>query len=152
MAIVQTVDDIEIRAVRTPTTPYGGRMANTAAAVAAIFAPMYEGLTREKLIAVYTDSQNIIMGYSLVGAGTADRAPAHAREVFGPALVIGAVKIILMHNHPTGNAEPSASDLQLTRRMRETGELIGIPVVDHIIMGGRTATDYVSMHERGYCG
>lgn len=104
------------------------------------------GSARESLWVIGLDARNAPVVDALVGAGTADRAPAHAREIFGPLLRAGAVKGLLTHNHPTGDPEPSAADMQLTRRMRDAGELIGIPLVDHLIVGDGC---YVSLHERG---
>ncbi|RMF19425.1 MAG: JAB domain-containing protein [Candidatus Dadabacteria bacterium] len=109
-------------------------------------APRFLGEQRETLWILGLDAKNRPVADALVGAGTADRAPAHPREVFAPLLRSGALKGILCHNHPSGNPEPSQADLRLTRRMADAGELLGIPIVDHVIVGeGR----YVSLHERG---
>ena len=71
----------------------------------------------------------------------------HAREVFKPAILAGAAAILLAHNHPSGDPEPSAEDLALTRRLKAAGDLLGIAILDHIIVGelGR----FVSLRERG---
>lgn len=150
------MDHIEIRLVRSPIQPYGKpsrkRKIKFATDVAHVFGPIFEGAIRESLYSVALDASNAVLGATLVGAGTADRAPAHAREVFGPAMLVGAVKVILVHNHPTGQIDPSPTDMQLTRRMREAGELIGIPLVDHVIIGfdeDTGETRYHSFHEAG---
>ena len=68
------------------------------------------------------------------------------REVFMRALLIGASSIVLCHNHPSGDPEPSRQDMEMTKRFKESGELLGLPVMDHIIIGG---SDYYSFMENG---
>jgi DNA repair protein RadC len=70
----------------------------------------------------------------------------HPREVFKPAINASATSVILGHNHPTGNPEPSREDILITRRMEKTGRILGIDVVDHITVA---ADRYVSLKERG---
>jgi DNA repair protein RadC len=82
-----------------------------------------------------------------VGAGTLDRAPAHPREVFRPLIRANAHRGILCHNHVSGDPTPSGEDIRLTQRMVEIGTLVGIPIVDHIIVG---KGGYVSLAEKGY--
>jgi DNA repair proteins len=72
--------------------------------------------------------------------------PIHPREVFKPAILANAAGIILLHNHPSGDPSPSQDDLLLTSRLREAGEVLGIQVVDHVILGYAT---YASLKERG---
>jgi DNA repair protein RadC len=70
----------------------------------------------------------------------------HPREVFQEAIVSRAASLVLFHNHPSGDPEPSAEDLALTRRLVSAGTLLGIQVLDHLILG---AGRYVSLKERG---
>jgi DNA repair protein RadC len=69
----------------------------------------------------------------------------HPREVFGPAVREGAAALIVVHNHPSGDPEPSAEDLSVTRRLIEAGELLGVPLLDHVVVGD---VGYVSIRER----
>ena len=71
----------------------------------------------------------------LVTIGTATSSLAHPREVFKGAILAGAVSIIVAHNHPSGDPEPSSADIQITRQLREAGRILGIEVCDHIILG-----------------
>ena len=71
----------------------------------------------------------------LVTIGTATASLAHPREVFKGAILAGAVSIIVAHNHPSGDPEPSSADIQFTRQLREAGRILGIEVCDHIILG-----------------
>ena len=90
---------------------------------------------QEHLISIILDSKNKIKGFYTVTVGTVDYAPAHAREVFRLAILSGASKILLAHNHPSGSVEPSGDDIRLTSRMKEAGEIIGIEILDHVIVG-----------------
>ena len=77
-----------------------------------------------------------IIGVFFLTKGTVNRSPIGSREVFLRALLIGASQFIICHNHPSQNATPSKSDLCLTEQLKSTGELIGISLADHIIIGG----------------
>ncbi len=78
--------------------------------------------------------------------GILNHSPVHPREVFAPALIERAASVILVHNHPSGNPEPSSADIEITRMLKDAGDLLGIAVLDHIIV---TSGDYVSLKERG---
>ncbi len=81
-----------------------------------------------------------------IAVGSLSRVELHPREVFKAAIRTGAHSIILLHNHPSGQPEPSQSDILITERMVEAGRLVGMPVVDHIVL---TATDHRSLAELG---
>lgn len=76
-----------------------------------------------------------ILGIFFLSKGTVSLSPVSPREVFMRAMLIGAVQIILCHNHPSGNTAPSESDMKLTKRLKEAGELLNIHLTDHIIIG-----------------
>lgn len=94
---------------------------------------------------LFNTKQNMI-GDVALSKGTVNASLATPREIFIQALKFQAVSLILVHNHPSGDPEPSREDILLTRRVEEAGQVIGIPVLDHIIIGDGT---YVSMKERG---
>jgi len=86
-------------------------------------------------------------GFKSVGLNiTLCKSIVHPREVFSPAVKESAAAVILVHNHPTGDPAPSSEDIAVTRRLREAGEIMGIRVLDHIIVGDG---EYVSFVERG---
>lgn len=86
-----------------------------------------------------------VLGVYLVGKGSCNRCGADPKEVFKPAFASNAVRIALVHNHPSGDVSPSAEDLAFSRRIRQGGEILGIPLVDSLIIGdGR----YLSLAER----
>lgn len=111
-------------------------------------APHFLGEKREAIWIVGLDPKNLPVVESKASAGTADRAPVHPREVFGPLIRAGAVKGILAHNHPSGDPEPSKADVKLTRGLIRAGELLQIPLVDHLVVAGER---YVSMRDRRLC-
>ena len=76
-----------------------------------------------------------VIAYHEVSRGTIDSTLAHPREVFKAALLANAAAIVLSHNHPSGDPTPSPDDVELTRRLAAAGEVLGVPVLDHIIIG-----------------
>lgn len=101
---------------------------------------------REHALAVYLDSGARALAYAIVSVGTADSADIHPREVFQPAVLAGATGVILLHNHPSGDPEPSLGDYLVTDRMIEAGDLLRIYVHDSIIWTHHSR-DYVSLRE-----
>ena len=86
-----------------------------------------------------------LLGIFEISHGTGNASLLDARGVFVRALQIGANNVILVHNHPSGNASPSRDDLAISRRIKEAGNIIGIPLIDHVIIGG---CEHVSLHEK----
>ena len=102
--------------------------------------------TKEHFICLHLDGKNRIVCLDRVSVGSLNQSVVHVREVMKSALLSSAAAILLIHNHPTGDPSPSGEDMAITRRLKESGELIGIPVLDHIIIGNG---EYVSFVERG---
>ncbi len=100
--------------------------------------------SREHFVALYLDGQNQVAAYSIVSIGSANSAPVAPREVFQRAVLTGAISIVLAHNHPSGSTIPSSDDRAVTRRLRESGELLGIKILDHLIV---TNSAFLSMKE-----
>jgi DNA repair protein RadC len=94
-----------------------------------------QGKRRERFIAILLDSKNRVIRTHVVSIGSATASLVHPREVFGPALRANASSIILVHNHPSGDPSPSWEDRSITDRLRQAGELLGIVVLDHVIVG-----------------
>lgn len=80
------------------------------------------------------NQRNYLMGKHTVSKGTISMTLVHPREVFRPALVQSAANIVVVHNHPSGDAEPSSDDIQTTRRLVAAGKLLGVNVLDHVIV------------------
>jgi DNA repair protein RadC len=101
--------------------------------------------TKEYFITAHLDGKNRIVCIDQVSVGSLNQSIVSPRETFKTALLSSAAAIILIHNHPTGDPSPSREDLDITRRLKETGELIGIKVIDHIIIG----ETYISFTAQG---
>ena len=114
--------------------------------VAGYFIPRFRALKKEEFHVVLLNSAGRIIRYDRVSEGNLNSSIVHPREVFRAAIVEGAASIIGLHNHPSGNPEPSREDLAITRQLVEAGNLLGIPLRDHIIIAGE---EYTSLAERG---
>jgi DNA repair protein RadC len=92
-------------------------------------------LTRERVRVLYLNARNMLILDDHVGDGSIDEAAIHPREVIRRALDLGATALILVHNHPSGNAQPSRADIEITNRIAEAGRLLGVTVHDHVVIG-----------------
>jgi len=101
---------------------------------------------REHFVAFLLDARNRVLARETISVGTLSASLVHPREVFAPAIERRAAALIVVHNHPSGDPEPSADDLALTRRLVQAGILIGIEVLDHLVIGHGS---YVSLKSRG---
>ena len=106
-----------------------------------------EGLDREQFIIACLNTKNEPTNISVVSVGSLNKAIVHPREVFKTAILSNAASIMAFHNHPSGETTPSQQDIQLTHRLYEAGELLGIKLLDHLIIGDGTFT---SLKEKGY--
>ncbi|TVX87253.1 JAB domain-containing protein [Paenibacillus agilis] len=102
---------------------------------------------REHFMCLYLNTKNRVLGQETISIGTLDASLVHPREVFRAAMKYGSASIICLHNHPSGDPTPSQEDILITRRLMEAGELIGIEVLDHVVIGDNR---YVSLKEQGY--
>jgi len=101
---------------------------------------------QEHFITFTLDGAGQIIERHPITKGILNHSPVHPREVFAPAIEERAASVILVHNHPSGNPEPSSADIEITRMLKDAGDLLGIEVLDHVIV---TAKDHVSLKERG---
>ncbi len=83
---------------------------------------------------MYLNGKHMCVGVQLVAMGSLMHVDIHPREVFRGAMLAGAAAVILVHNHPSGSTTPSPDDLAITKRLKDSGKLLGVPVLDHIIM------------------
>ncbi len=111
------------------------------------FMPQCHGLKKERFLCTLLDSKNRIFNATVVSEGTLTSSLVHPREVFRYAIKEAAASVLFVHNHPSGDPSPSKDDIDITKRLMETGKIIGITVLDHVIIGdGR----YLSLMEKGY--
>ncbi len=108
---------------------------------------MYE--KREFFMTLNLNSKLQVESKSLISIGNIDSAPVHPREVFGPAIRRGAAAVIVAHNHPSGDPSPSPQDIEVTKRLLEASEILGIRLIDHVIVGNGCFT---SMKSEGFFG
>ena len=102
---------------------------------------------REKFYSVLLDSHNQVIGVDMVSQGGLDSAPVNPREVFKPALLASAASVIFVHSHPSGEPSPSLSDRGLTAMLKQAGDLMGIEVLDHVIIGRDAYYSFSDKHE-----
>ena len=88
---------------------------------------------REHFLALYLDSRHRPIAYQVVSIGTADQSLVHPREVFQSGVLVGAVAVVIAHNHPSGDPTPSSEDREVTKRLADAGKLLGIVVLDHVV-------------------
>lgn len=112
--------------------------------------PLMARWDREHFWMLALDAKNRLIGRREVSVGIIDATVVHPREVFKGAITLSAANVILAHNHPSGDPQPSRADLRLTARLFEAGNLLGIPVVDHVIVGS-SGVGY-SLREHGELG
>jgi DNA repair protein RadC len=112
--------------------------------LAAYLMPLYGASHVERFGVVLVDSKHQLIRVRVLAVGSSDAVTAEPREVFRDALLGGAAAVMLFHNHPSGDPTPSPDDVSLTHRMINTGRVVGIDVVDHLILGDAR---YFSMRE-----
>jgi DNA repair protein RadC len=111
--------------------------------VADIFIPLIKDEVKEQFIVVCLNSANKIIKHEIISIGNLNSSVVHPREIFKVAIENNSASIILMHNHPSGNPEPSNEDISITKKIVESGKIMDIPVFDHIIIAGNTFTSFV---------
>lgn len=146
-AEILALGELARRFVATPLSP-GARYTSSRE----VFTHFHERLRdykREVFLSLLLDSKNRVLREIQVSEGSLNASIVHPREVFLPIIRESAAAVLFVHNHPSGDPDPSREDLELTSRLRDAGNLMGVRVLDHIIIGsGR----YVSLADRGLLG
>jgi len=107
------------------------------------FIPILRDDSKEKFIVVCLNSANKIIKHETISVGNLNSSVVHPREIFKVAIDNSSASIILIHNHPSGNPEPSNEDIRITKKIVETGKIMDIPVFDHLIIAGETYTSFI---------
>ncbi len=102
--------------------------------------------TKEHFLALHLNSKNRLICLEIVSVGSLSAAMVHPREVFKSALLSSAAALLFLHNHPSGDPTPSREDREITQRLQQAGELLGIRVLDHLVLGG---SDFHSFADQG---
>lgn len=136
---------VRISMVKEKKVPYTSEVINGPEKAAKLAETILKDADREYLLVISVDSKGRPLAIEIVSIGTVNATLAEPREIFKHAILANAAGIILVHNHPSGDCIPSEEDEEMTRRISESGKLLGIPVRDHVIIGD----GYFSFHEEG---
>ena len=101
---------------------------------------------KEAFVGFYLDSQSKVISREIISIGILNSVIVHPREIFRTAIIRNANAIIVAHNHPSGNLEPSSEDIEITKKLRQSGDIIGIKLFDHVIVSNE---GYYSFSDRG---
>ena len=145
--VAKRINIVSIKMVKESSFLYQTRTISSPKDAYEMIKEQLEGLDREQFIIACLNAKNEPTNISVVSVGTLNKAIVHPREVFKTAILSNAASIMAFHNHPSGDTEPSQQDIQLTNRLYEVGELLGIKLLDHLIIGDGTFT---SLKEKGY--
>ena len=132
--------EIGSRLLRTPVAP--GEKLHSPEQVAAHFGARMRRYRQEVFVVLLLDSRHRLIGEVEVSRGSLNQSLVHPREVFAPALRESAAAILVVHNHPSGDPQPSREDHEVTQRLVRAGEILGIRVVDHLVIGGLEFTSF----------
>ena len=145
--VAKRINIVSIKMVKESSFLYQTRTISSPKDAYEMIKEQLEGVDREQFIIACLNTKNEPTNISVVSVGTLNKAIVHPREVFKTAILSNAASIMAFHNHPSGEITPSQQDIQLTNRLYEAGELLGIKLLDHLIIGDGTFT---SLKEKGY--
>ena len=140
-------------AVRLKKETYSRKLLDSPGSVADLLQEEAATSYQERAYLVMLDSRNRMLRLEQIATGTLDSVLIHPREVYAPALEARSASVILAHTHPSGDPTPSESDITVTRKLSRSGQILGIPLLDHVIVGRptpNTGSYYSSMKELGY--
>jgi DNA repair protein RadC len=143
----QVLAAIEIGRRVVASRPGERRQVGSPRDAAELLMPEYSARPVEQFGLLMLDTRHRVLRTAVLSVGSLDGASAQPREVFRQALMASAAAVVLFHNHPSGDPQPSREDIEITRRMTAAGVLLGVSVIDHLVLGdGR----YCSLKESGY--
>jgi DNA repair protein RadC len=132
---LENIDIVRVLLVKDSGNPYRKQLVKKSEDVVSVAKKFLAGEDREVFIAINLDNSNRINSINIVSIGSLDATIIHPREVFKTAILSNARAVIIAHNHPSGNPMPSDEDSRITCQLFQCGDLLGIKVLDHIIMG-----------------
>lgn len=141
------INIVSIKMVKEASILYDVRRLSTPSEAAGLGKLFLEDCDREQVIVCCLDAKNQPVSINVVSTGCLNSSIVHPRETFKLAILSNAASIILFHNHPSGDPEPSQEDINITTRIKEAGNIMGIDLLDHIIIGSDGA--YCSLKEKG---
>ena len=129
------VDIVSIKMVKDSSIKYANRQIGSPFDAFILVKELLEGCDREKLLAICLDTKNQPVNISVVSVGSVNASIVHPREVFKTAILSNSSRIMLAHNHPSQILKPSREDKIITKRIQDAGEILGIELLDHLIVG-----------------
>lgn len=139
---------VTLKLVREKSILYAKRRIASPGDAVSLFRDYMGDLDREHFVLMGLNTKNEPVLLETVHIGSLNASIVHPREVFKSAILSNAACIMVCHNHPSDDCEPSREDVSVTERLAQAGDLIGIPLLDHLIIG---TEGYVSLKERGHC-
>ncbi len=133
-------------AKRRKKTIYKKEKITSAKTIYTLYNDFFTQSYREEFLVVFLNTQLEIIDQEVLFSGTQDAITIHPREIYFRAIKHLAHSIIILHNHPSGNSQPSTADLDITKRLEQVGDLVGIPLVDHIIIGENSYWSWAEQH------
>ena len=141
------VDIVSVRLVKERSLLYKDRSIKSPEDGYNLFKQFLGELDREYFVVMCLDVKNQPTAINVCHIGSLNSSIVHPREVMKSAILSNACSVIVAHNHPSGNPTPSPEDISVTKRLKEAGELMGIDLLDHLIIGDE---DFISLKEKGY--
>ena len=145
--VAKRINIVSIKMIKEASFLYQTRTISSPKDAYEMIKEQLEGLDREQFIIACLNTKNEPTNITVVSVGSLNKAIVHPREVFKTAILSNAASIMAFHNHPSGDTTPSDQDIKLTHRLVEAGELLGIKLLDHLIIGDGSFT---SLKEKGY--
>jgi len=140
------IPNVKVCLVRESSTAAVARHVQSPADAAEVLRAHIGDSDREVFAALLLDTRNRVVGIHTISIGSVNASIVHPREVFKAAFLANAAAVLVGHNHPSGEETPSQEDVAITHRLRQAGEILGVPVLDHLVLGAAT---FHSMKERG---
>ena len=145
------IECVRVKVVRESIQWYGNNIITNPESGAKIANEYLDGSDREQFIVLGLDTKNKVNFIETVSVGTVNSSIVHPREVFKSLIVGNAASFIVAHNHPTGDVTPSQEDINVTKRLREVGDLMGIHLLDSLIVTGDINSNaYTSLKEKSF--
>lgn len=147
MKVRKRVEVVRLKMVRESSFLYEPRRITSPEDAIEMGKMFLEDKDREEFIVITLDSKNQPTSLNVCSIGSLNSSIVHPREVFKTAVVSNSATVLLIHNHPSGNPEPSKEDIGVTKRLCDAGEILGIKVLDHLIIGAESYYSFKE-HER----
>ena len=146
-ATTKRVDIVQVKLVREKSMLYKGRRVRSPIDAYELIRDFLGDVDREHFIVLCMDTKNQPTCIQTVHIGSLNASIVHPREVLKPAILSNAASILIAHNHPSNDITPSKEDIEVTKRLMDAGDIVGIDVLDHLILG---EDDFCSLKESGY--